>query len=104
MGFILCVIPGIYIHYVYYWVEFIIAENPEMNYNEVMELSKEMTKGNKLDLFGFDLSWFGWILLTIITCGLSSIYVTPFINRTRISLYDEYKEQYQSTLLPIEEE
>lgn len=85
---ILFIIPGIYKKYQYYMVEYILAENPEMPYKEVLKLSREMMEGHKWNTFVLDLSFILWHMLSVLTCGLSEIlYVQPYINLTRASLY-----------------
>lgn len=85
---LLFIIPGIYKKYQYYMVEYILAENPEMPYKEVLELSKKMMDGHKWNTFVLDLSFILWHMLGIITCGITEIlYVCPYINLTHASLY-----------------
>lgn len=85
---LLFIIPGIYKKYQYYMVEYILAENPQMPYKEVLNLSKEMMEGHKWNTFVLDLSFILWHMLGIITCGLAEVfYVRPYLNLTRASLY-----------------
>ena len=85
---LLFIIPGIYKKYQYYMVEYILAENPEMPYKEVLELSKKMMDGHKWNTFVLDLSFILWHMLGVITCGITEIlYVCPYINLTHASLY-----------------
>ncbi|MDE7275432.1 MAG: DUF975 family protein [Lachnospiraceae bacterium] len=85
---LLFLIPGIYKKYQYYMVEFILAENPDMPYREVLERSKKMMDGQKWNAFVLDLSFILWHMLGFITCGISEIaFVRPYINLTRAALY-----------------
>ncbi len=85
---LLFIIPGIYKKYQYYMVEYILAENPEMPYKEVLELSKKMMDGHKWNTFVLDLSFILWHMLGMITCGITEIlYVCPYVNLTHASLY-----------------
>lgn len=85
---LLFIIPGIYKKYQYYMVEYILAENPEMPYKEVLELSKKMMDGHKWNTFVLDLSFILWHMLGMITCGITEVlYVCPYINLTHASLY-----------------
>ena len=60
----------------------------------IFEMSKEMMHGQKWSAFGLDLSFIGWILLTIITFGILGIfYVNPYIFSTEAALYDTLKEE-----------
>lgn len=85
---LLFLIPGIYKKYQYYMVEFILAENPDMPYREVLERSKKMMDGQKWNAFVLDLSFILWHMLSFVTCGISEIaLVRPYINLTRAALY-----------------
>lgn len=85
---LLFIIPGIYKKYQYYMVDFILAENPDMPYKEVLERSKMMMDGQKWNTFVLDLSFILWHMLTFITCGISEIaFVKPYVNLTHAALY-----------------
>lgn len=85
---LLFIIPGIYKKYQYYMVEFILAENPDMSWQEVLQRSKDMMEGQKWNVFVLDLSFILWHMLSFFTCGISEIvYVTPYVNLTRAALY-----------------
>ena len=45
-----------------------------------------MMIGHKMDKFILDLSFIPWYLLTIVTCGIASIYVTPYTSVTNRSV------------------
>ena len=85
---LLFVIPGVYKKYQYRMVPYIIAEHPEMNYKEALELSKNMMDGEKWHAFVLDLSFVLWHVLGIITCGiLEAFYIAPYQNLTNAELY-----------------
>lgn len=50
-----------------------------------------MMKGHKWDLFVLELSFIGWIILSILTLGILSLWVAPYIAITEINFYDEVK-------------
>ena len=77
---LLLIIPGIIKSYEYRMVNYILAENPEMNTKDVFAMSRDMMRGNKWRAFVLDLSFLGWHLLSLITIGLAGIfYVFPGI-------------------------
>lgn len=85
---LLFIIPGIYKKYQYYMVNYILAETPEMPWQEVLKRSKEMMEGQKWNTFVLDLSFILWHMLSLLTCGLLEIfYVSPYQYMTRASLY-----------------
>lgn len=90
----LFIIPGIYKSYQYRMVPYLLAENPEMDYKRALELSKAMMDGEKLNALILDLSFLGWILLSIPTCMiLAIVYVNPYIYHTNAGLYIALREK-----------
>ncbi|MEE1242407.1 DUF975 family protein [Frisingicoccus sp.] len=95
---LLFVIPGIVKSYAYRMVPYIISEYPQMPAKEALKLSDEMTKGHKWNMFVLDLSFFGWMLLGVITLGISDIvYTTPYMYATEAELYDVLKRPFTKT-------
>ena len=91
-GTLLFVIPGIILTYSFRMVPYILAENPNVEATEALKMSREMMLGNKWNAFVLDLSFLGWILLTICTCGILGIfYVNPYIYATDAELYQAIK-------------
>lgn len=85
---LLLVIPGIIKSYEYRMVEYLLAENPNMEVNEAFSLSREMMNGEKFNAFMLDLSFIGWHILSVFTCGiLSLLYVGPYEALTGAQLY-----------------
>ena len=87
---LLFVIPGIIAAYRYRFVPYILAENPDMHYSDVLALSNQMTNGIKMDLFILDLSFFGWHLLATITLGISEFFLAPYYQATDAEVYAAY--------------
>lgn len=86
---LLLIIPGIIKSYEYRMVNYILAENPEMNTKDVFAMSRDMMRGNKWRAFVLDLSFLGWHLLSLLTIGLAGIfYVFPYRNMTNAALYE----------------
>lgn len=85
-------IPGIIKSYQYRLVAYILADNSEMSYKDALAESKTLMKGNKWRTFVLDLSFIGWELLSILTCGILSIfYVEPYRCSTDAALYETLK-------------
>ena len=85
---LLFIVPGIYKAYQYRMVPYILGENPDMTYQEVLQRSKDIMDGQKWDAFVLDLSFILWHMLGGITCGLAEIfYVAPYVNLTDAALY-----------------
>jgi hypothetical protein len=94
--FLLLIIPGIIKSYAYRMVPYILAENPDMNSREAIDLSEEMTRGQKMDIFILDLSFIGWWILGAIAFGIGVVFVMPYYNMTHAVLYTKLKEEIGS--------
>ena len=89
----LLIVPGIIKMYSYSLVPFILSENPEMQPTEAITKSREMMNGYKWQTFVLDLSFIGWGILSVITCGLVGLlYTNPYIYQTKAELYEFIKE------------
>lgn len=85
---LLFIVPGIYKRYQYRMVPYILAERPDMNYREVLQLSSDIMYGEKWHAFVLDISFILWHILGIITCGIVEIlFVSPYVYLTHAALY-----------------
>ena len=90
---LLFIIPGIIKAYEYLMIPYILAENPNIDSKEAFAMSKQMMDGNKWNAFVLRLSFFGWVFLSIFTCGILSVfYVNPYMFMTEAELYVALKE------------
>lgn len=86
---LLLVIPGIVKSYEYAMIPYILAERPDLESQEVFNLSRRMMDGEKFDTFVLGLSFIGWLLLVLISFGLAAVfYVDPYMNMTNAELYE----------------
>jgi len=91
----LLIVPGIIKSYEYKMIPYILADCPDIPRKEAFRISKEMMHGNKMDAFILDLSFFGWSLLSVITCGIAGVfYVNPYIAATDAELFLAIREEY----------
>lgn len=100
---LLFVIPGIIKSYSYSMAFYILAENPEMSAREALNESKEIMKGNKLNLFVLQLSFILWELLATVTFGIAYVYVLPYMQLTFVNFYHNIKRQPAQTEAVYEE-
>lgn len=88
---LLLVVPGIIKAISYSQAYYILAEHPEMSGKEALDESIAMMDGHKMDYFVLVLSFFPWLLLCGITCGLASLYVVPYMTATLVNFYEAVK-------------
>lgn len=85
---LLCFVPGIIKSYEYRMIPYILAENPGIDRRTAFDLSRRMMDGEKWNAFVLDLSFIGWYLLSLVTCGIVGIfYVQPYVEATNTELY-----------------
>lgn len=100
---LLLIVPGIIKSFSYSMAPFILMDHPEYTVHEALDMSREMMKGHKWELFLLYLGFFGWILLTIITFGIASFWVVPYMATSvahfylRLSEKDELDEESYSS-------
>lgn len=85
---LLFLIPGIVKSYEYRMIPYLICENPTIDMNEAFRISRKMMDGEKMNAFFLDLSFIGWGILNMFTCGILGIfYITPYKKFTDAELY-----------------
>lgn len=60
---LLFIVPGVVKVLEYYFVPYILSDNPEISQERARKISSNMTKGHKKDILMLNLSFSGWILL-----------------------------------------
>lgn len=89
---LLFIIPGIVKKYSYSMMFYIMAENPKMPVRKAMNLSKELTRGYKGELFVTDLSFIPAFLLGVISCGVGFLWISPYYQTTYTNIYHALKQ------------
>lgn len=84
---LLFIIPGIVKGYAYSMVPYILADNPNIGAKRAIELSDNMTRGHKWDMFVLNLSFLGWYLLGVLCFFIGGIFVRPYDDATHAELY-----------------
>ncbi|MBQ1962667.1 MAG: DUF975 family protein [Clostridia bacterium] len=78
----------IWLNYRYRFCFTIMAEYPEIGVIDALRNSAQLMKGNKWKLFCLDFSFLGWILLSILTCGIGVVFLTPYTEVATTAFYD----------------
>ena len=95
---LLLIVPGIVKSYAYMLTPYILEDHPELTPTEAITQSREMMNGNKMKAFVLDLSFLGWHLLGIITCGLVDLFYTlPYTASTHAAVYEAIRQEYEGS-------
>lgn len=92
IGVVTLLIGTFILGYAYRMVPYLIQEYPELTPREALKLSREMMRGHKWNLFVLDLTFIGWILLTILTLGIGGLWLTPYMQTTVAHYYEDLKQ------------
>ena len=83
----LFIVPGFIKTYEYSMIPYLLAENPNLSVDEAFSMSKQMTTGQKMDLFVLDLSFLGWYCLGALCCGIGLLFVQPYPEASKAEVY-----------------
>ena len=93
IGMILLIIPGIIIGAGLVMTDFILKDDKEISAFDAMKKSWEMTDGHKGDLIWLFLSFFGWLILSILTLGFGMLLLYPYMQTALAHCYEDLKAE-----------
>ena len=88
---ILFVIPGIIKSYEYAIIPYILADDAEISSKDAFKKAKQMMKGNKWRLFKLNFSFIGWFVLCVLTFGIGTFFLIPYVDAANAEFYVELK-------------
>ena len=88
---LLFIIPGIIKSYEYAIIPYILADDPEISSKDAFKKAKQMMNGNKWRLFKLEFSFIGWTLLCVLTLGIGTFFLIPYVNAATAEFYVELK-------------
>lgn len=100
---LLFIIPGFIKAIGYSMAKFIMAENPDIRPSDAIKESEELMDGYKFDYFVLQLSFLGWILLSIITLDISALYSQPYLFTAKAIFYYTIKKEKYGDAIPYGE-
>lgn len=95
---LLLIVPGIVKYYSYSMTEFIMREYEGMKYNEAIEDSMYMMKGQKMKLFMLDLSLIGWFILSCLTLGIGFLFLIPYMHTAHAEFYRQLRIEVDAAI------
>ena len=90
---LLFAIPGIIKSFEYAMIPYILADDPEISSKDAFKKARAMMKGNKWRLFKLNFSYIGWDILCVLTLGLGTFFLLPYINAANAEFYAELKNK-----------
>ena len=73
---------------------YILIENEYyMTPMDALKESQRIMDGHKMELFVLSISFIGWILLSVLTCGVLMFYVEPYMNMSFVNFYNQIKDK-----------
>lgn len=90
-GFILLIVPGIIAACGLSMTYIIMAEDDKISGIDALQLSWNMMKGHKWEYFCLNCRFIGWILLSILTLGILTLWVQPWMQMSYINFYRKLK-------------
>lgn len=90
---LLLIVPGIVKAFSYALSFYILADNPDWSQSECRRKSEEMMNGHKWRLFCLYFSFFGWWCLCVLTLGILTFWVVPYMDAAMAAFYEDLKRQ-----------
>ena len=84
---LLLIVPGIVKAYSYSMSYFILCDDPQLPANQARKRSMELMRGNKWRLFCLHFSFIGWFLLCLLTLGILSFWIIPYLYTAQAEFY-----------------
>jgi len=86
--------------YEYSMIPYLLAENPNISKKDAFRLSKDMTQGNKLNIFKLDVNLLLWKILGFLTFNILNIFFTNIYKETMYaSIYVKLREKVKDKKL-----
>ncbi len=74
--------------YLFVLTNYIGNDKADMPAKEVVEKSAELMKGHRWEFFVLELSFIGWGILAVLTCGIGFLWLEPYMQMTTIKFYE----------------
>ncbi len=71
----------------YALIYFLLLDYPELSTTEIWKQSAQLMKGNRLRYIGLTLSFTPWFLLTLLSFGVGTLWLTPYVYATYTAFY-----------------
>ncbi len=93
IGFVLLIVPGIIVALMFSQAYYILKDDPQVGATDALKRSMEMMQGHKMELFMLWLSFLGWAILAVLTCGFGMLFLYPYMCTTLAHYYEDLKAE-----------
>jgi len=93
LGLILFVVPGIILGLMYSQIFFILADDPDVGVNEAFNMSNQMMKNNKWQLFMLNLEALLYFIAGVFTLFIWWVWLLPRYSVAYAGFYEEVKKE-----------
>ena len=100
---LLLIVPGIVKALSYAMTPFVLLDEPTLSKNAAIERSMAMMQGYKAKLFVLYLSFIGWGLLCILTCGIGTLWLYPYMYTAQAAFYEDVRRDYEQRQLTAQD-
>lgn len=98
IGYMILIVPGIILTCGFSMTFYIMTENPTISGVDALKASWNLMKGHKWQYFCFMLSFIGWMLLSILTCGIGCFFLAPYMITAQLHYYRAIAHNYTETM------
>lgn len=91
IGYVFLIIPGIIISLNYALVSYVYADK-QASIKDTLKESRELITGYRLDYLIFNLSFIGWMILSVLTFGVLLIWVLPYYQISQALYYENLQK------------
>ena len=96
---LLLIVPGIIKAIGYTLTPLLLASDKykDLDPMQIIKKSQEIMNGHKMDYFVLQLSFIGWHLLAILTCGILEIWIVPYQTTASYKFLYDVLDEYEKT-------
>lgn len=87
VGMVLLIVPGIILACGFSMTFFLMLDDRNLSGIDALQKSWNMMKGYKWEYFCLQFRFIGWILLSILTCGIGYIFLYPYMTTANLNFY-----------------
>jgi uncharacterized membrane protein len=89
LGYAAAILGAIVLQLRYSMLFFVLADNPDIGPLDALRTSVGLMEGRKWKLFCLWWRFFGWVLLSVLSCGIGFLWLAPYMTASIARFYDD---------------